>query len=522
MLVKTYCAAVMGLDAVTVTIEISMTRGVMLHLTGLADTAVKESYDRIKAAIQNNGFKMPVADLTVNLSPADIRKEGSGYDLPLAVGILAVNNKIDSSRLSEYMLVGEIGLDGKLQPVRGALPIAIRARKEKFKGLIVPVQNIREAAVVNNLDVYGMESLMDVIQFFNGDQTFEPTKIDTRKEFYEHQYDFELDFADVKGQESVKRALEVAAAGGHNLIMIGPPGSGKSMMAKRLPSILPPLTLAESLETTQIHSVAGKLSKGTSLISQRPFRSPHHSISQVALAGGGTNPQPGEISLAHNGVLFLDELPEFSRSVLEVMRQPLEDRKITVSRVKYSVEYPCSVTFLASMNPCPCGFYGDPTHHCVCTPGQIQRYMNKISGPLLDRIDIHCEIQAVPFAALSEMKPGEPSAKIRERVIKARQIQEARFRSLPSGRAGVGVVHCNAQMTERMLHEFAEPDAASLDMLRMAMERLKLSARAYSRILKVARTIADLEGSERVQSHHIAEAIGYRNLDRGDWAERGI
>ena len=522
MLVKTYCAAVMGLDAVTVTIEISMTRGVMLHLTGLADTAVKESYDRIKAAIQNNGFKMPVADLTVNLSPADIRKEGSGYDLPLAVGILAVNNKIDSSRLSEYMLVGEIGLDGKLQPVRGALPIAIRARKEKFKGLIVPVQNIREAAVVNNLDVYGMESLMDVIQFFNGDRTFEPTKIDTRKEFYEHQYDFELDFADVKGQESVKRALEVAAAGGHNLIMIGPPGSGKSMMAKRLPSILPPLTLAESLETTQIHSVAGKLSKGTSLISQRPFRSPHHSISQVALAGGGTNPQPGEISLAHNGVLFLDELPEFSRSVLEVMRQPLEDRKITVSRVKYSVEYPCSVTFLASMNPCPCGFYGDPTHHCVCTPGQIQRYMNKISGPLLDRIDIHCEIQAVPFAALSEMKPGEPSAKIRERVIKARQIQEARFRSLPSGRAGVGVVHCNAQMTERMLHQFAEPDAASLDMLRMAMERLKLSARAYSRILKVARTIADLEGSERVQSHHIAEAIGYRNLDRGDWAERGI
>lgn len=515
MLVKTYCAAVMGLDAVTVTIEISMTRGVMLHLTGLADTAVKESYDRIKAAIQNNGFKMPVADLTINLSPADIKKEGSGYDLPLAVGILAVNNKIDSSRLSEYMLVGEIGLDGKLQPVRGALPIAIRARKEKFKGLIVPVQNIREAAVVNNLDVYGMESLMDVIQFFNGGQTFEPTKIDTRKEFYEHQYDYELDYADVKGQESVKRALEVAAAGGHNLIMIGPPGSGKSMMAKRLPSILPPLTLAESLETTQIHSIAGKLSKGTSLISQRPFRSPHHSISQVALAGGGTNPQPGEISLAHNGVLFLDELPEFSRSVLEVMRQPLEDRKITISRAKYSVEYPCSVTFLASMNPCPCGFYGDPTHHCVCTPGQIQRYMNKISGPLLDRIDIQCEISPLPFSDISNVQPGEPSAVIRERVIAARKIQEERF-------AQHKKVHCNAQMTERMIHQYAEPDVDSLDMLRLAMERLSLSARAYNRILKVARTIADLDKSEKVQSQHIAEAIGYRNLDRGDWAERGV
>jgi magnesium chelatase family protein len=515
MLVKTYCAAVMGLDAVTVTIEISMTRGVMLHLTGLADTAVKESYDRIKAAIQNNGFKMPVADLTINLSPADIRKEGSGYDLPLAVGILAVNNKIDSSRLSEYMLVGEIGLDGKLQPVRGALPIAIRARKEKFKGLIVPVQNIREAAVVNNLDVYGMESLMDVIQFFNGGKTFEPTKIDTRKEFYEHQYDFELDYADVKGQESVKRALEVAAAGGHNLIMIGPPGSGKSMMAKRLPSILPPLTLAESLETTQIHSVAGKLSKGTSLISQRPFRSPHHSISQVALAGGGTNPQPGEISLAHNGVLFLDELPEFSRSVLEVMRQPLEDRKITISRAKYSVEYPCSVTFLASMNPCPCGFYGDPTHHCVCTPGQIQRYMNKISGPLLDRIDIQCEISPLPFSDISNAQPGEPSAVIRERVIAARKIQEERF-------AQHQKVYCNAQMTERMIHQYAEPDKDSLDMLRLAMERLSLSARAYNRILKVARTIADLDKSEKVLSQHIAEAIGYRNLDRGDWAERGF
>ncbi len=515
MLVKTYTAAVNGLEVTTVTVEVSMNRGVLYHLTGLPDNAVKESRDRIAAAMQNNGFKFPVADITVNMAPADLRKEGSSYDLPLAIAILAANNKVMSDHLNEYLMVGELSLDGQLQPVRGALPIAVRARKEKFKGLIVPKQNIREAAVVNQINVYGMESLNDVINFFNGTQQFEPTVIDTRREFYEQQSHFDLDFADVRGQENVKRALEVAAAGGHNMIMIGPPGSGKSMMAKRLPGILPPLSLAESLETTQIHSIAGKLSRDTSLISQRPFRAPHHTISQVALVGGGANPQPGEISLAHNGVLFLDELPEFNKSTLEVLRQPLEDRHITISRAKYTLEYPCSFMFVASMNPCPCGYYGDPTHTCVCTPGQIQRYMNKISGPLLDRIDLHCEISQVPFSELSKLKPGEPSEKIRERVIKARQIQEVRFKDFKG-------IHCNAQMTERMLHQFAEPDAASMDMLRIAMERLKLSARAYSRILKVARTIADLDNSEKVQALHIAEAIGYRNLDRGDWAERGL
>lgn len=445
------------------------------------------------------------------MAPADIRKEGSAYDLPLAIGLLGASESISSEKFSRYLLMGELSLDGTIQPIKGALPIAIKAREDGFEGLIVPQQNAREAAVVNKLKVYGVSNIKEVIEFFNNERTLEPTLVNTREEFYAQQSKYEYDFADVKGQESVKRALEVAAAGGHNILMIGAPGSGKSMMAKRLPSILPPLSLKESLETTKIHSVAGKLGKDASLISQRPFRSPHHTISQVAMVGGGNYPQPGEISLAHNGILFLDELPEFNRAVLEVLRQPLEDRKISISRIKSSIDYPASFTLVASMNPCPCGYYNHPTKACVCSPGQVQKYLNKISGPLLDRIDIQCEIVPVPFEKISDTQPGESSASIRERVIRARKIQELRY-------ADESNIHCNAQMSSRLLNRYARPDAQGLALLKNAMERLNLSARAYDRILKVARTIADLEGSEEIRSYHLAEAISYRNLDRENWA----
>lgn len=515
MLVKLYCAALQGVDATLVTIEVNSSRGIKFFLVGLPDSAVKESHERIVSALQVNGYKFPTCQIVVNMAPADIRKEGSAYDLPLAIGILAATGGVAADRLDRYLLIGELSLDGTLQPIKGALPIAIAARAQGFEGMILPKQNAREAAVVNRLQVYGVENITEVVDFFNGQRELEPTIVNTREEFYRNQTDFPFDFSDVKGQENVKRAFEVAAAGGHNIILIGAPGSGKSMMAKRLPGILPPLTLNESLETTKIHSVAGKLGMNASLIAVRPFRSPHHTISQVAMVGGGANPQPGEISLAHHGVLFLDELPEFSRSVLEVLRQPLEDRHITISRAKYSLDYPASFMLVASMNPCPCGYYNHPTRPCVCAPGQVQRYLNKISGPLLDRIDIQCEIVPVPFERMSEPTPGESSAAIRERVIRARKLQEARF-------DGTSGVYCNAQMTSRQLQLYAQPDEAGLQLLKAAMVRLNLSARAYDRILKVSRTIADLEGSERIQPHHLAEAISYRQLDRGDWADRGI
>lgn len=511
MLVKVFGAAVQGIDATVVTIEVNCSRGCKFYLVGLPDSAVKESHERIISALQVNGYKFPTQQIVVNMAPADIRKEGSAYDLPLAVGILAATKTVSDEKLNEYIIIGELSLDGSLQGIKGALPIAIKAREEGYKGIILPKQNAREAAVVNNLSVYGAENIKEVICFLNNENALEQTIVNTREEFYTQQSEFEFDFSDVKGQENVKRALEVAAAGGHNLIMIGAPGSGKSMMAKRLPSILPPLSLGESLETTKIHSVAGKLGKETSLIAKRPFRSPHHTISQVAMVGGGSFPQPGEISLAHNGILFLDELPEFNRSVLEVLRQPLEDRHISVSRAKYSIDYPASFMMVASMNPCPCGYYNHPSKPCVCSPGQVQKYLSRISGPLLDRIDIQIEIIPVPFEKISDIRQGEPSKSIREHVIKARQIQEKRFASNKG-------IYCNAQMTPKLLTQFAHPDEKGLQLLKNAMTRLNLSARAYDRILKVSRTIADLEGSEEIKASHLAEAIGYRNLDREGWA----
>lgn len=511
MLSKVYGAAVQGIDATLITIEVNSTRGCMFYLVGLPDSAVKESQHRIHSALEVSGYKIPTSRLTINMAPADIRKEGAAYDLPIAIGLLSAKELVATDRLDQFLLMGELSLDGTLQPIRGALPIAILARELGFKGFILPKANAREAAVVNRLEVYGVERLTEVVEFLNNKVSLPVTEVDTRREFYARQSTFDLDFADVKGQENVKRAFEVAAAGGHNILLVGAPGSGKSMLAKRLPSILPPLSLGESLETTKIHSVAGKLGRDGGLISTRPFRNPHHTISMVAMTGGGSYPQPGEISLAHNGVLFLDELPEFQRNVLEVLRQPLEDRKISISRVKCNVEYPASFMLVASMNPCPCGYYNHPTKACVCSPGQVQKYLNRISGPLLDRIDLQIEVIPVPFEKMSDARAGEASATIRQRVIAARKIQEQRY----ANEAGV---YCNAQMTSRLLAQYARPDEQGLTLLKNAMARLNLSARAYDRILKVARTIADLEASEQVQSHHLAEAIGYRNLDREDWA----
>lgn len=512
MLIKINSAAVQGLEAIAVTVEVNVKTGMRFVLVGLPDNAVKESHERITAAVHNSGYSLPLRQVTINMAPADVKKEGSGYDLPMAIGLMACEGAVSAQLLPTTLLVGELSLDGSLQPVRGALPIAIKAREMGYERLVVPVHNVREAAVVNRLQVFGAHNLHEVVELLNGSDALPPTEVDTRREFYDQQNNFEYDFADVKGQEFVKRALEVAAAGGHNVIMIGPPGSGKSMLAKRLPSILPPLSLSESLETTQVHSIAGTLKSDTSLIATRPFRSPHHTISPVALVGGGLSPQPGEISLAHNGVLFADELPEFPRSVLEILRQPLEDRSINISRAKYSVNYPCNFMFVAAMNPCPCGYYNHPLKRCVCTPGQVSRYLNKISGPLLDRIDLQIEIVPLTFEQLQQSAPGESSATIRERVIRARKIQEERYKAYKG-------IHCNAQMNTALMRQFATPCGEDAEMLRQAMNRFQLSARAYDRILRVARTIADLEGAENINSTHLGEAIGYRNMDRAGWGE---